>query len=288
MGTLVLEQHGEQCPRPRNVDFLQNALCKQLGRDAVVSSGILTLSVDMSVGTREVTRSARLPQQSATPGPLQQQTCVSHGVGGCKSEIRVPAWPGSAEELVLDWRWPSSPVPERDSELWRLSLLQGHQSHAGAPCDLIEPSSPAKAHLQPPSQGVRAPALEGAPLRPLWEVTVGRPRGTLSLGGGVVHRRSRQHRLRPEEEAAGVGRLEGALQRAQRLHVWRAVSRTWSKPALRLWLAGSEPLGAKGRAACQSLDPSRDRLSRGEGPRGVPGRSSEAAEGLVAPAPPSA
>lgn len=146
MGTRGLEQHGEQCPHPRNVDFLQNAVCKQLGRDTVVSSGILTSSVGTSVGTREVTRSAGMPQQSATPGPLQQQTCISHGVGGCKSEIRVPSWPGSAEELVPDWRWPSSPVPERDSELWRLSWCKGTSPTLGP---LVTSSNPV--HLPRPT-----------------------------------------------------------------------------------------------------------------------------------------
>lgn len=105
-------------------------------------------------------------------------------------------------------------------------LVQGHQSHAGAPSDLIEPCSPAKAHLQPQSQGVRAPALEGAPLRPLREVTVSRPWGAFSLGGGSLVGGPDSTDYAQRKRPAGVGRLEAALQRAQRLHVWRAVSRT--------------------------------------------------------------
>lgn len=106
---------------PGNPAFLQNALRQRLSRNAAVSSGILTSSVGTSVGTRVGTWPAGLQEQTPHAGPLQQQTCVCHWVGGCTSEIRAPAWSGSADEVVPGSRRPSSPVLARDSELWRPS-----------------------------------------------------------------------------------------------------------------------------------------------------------------------
>lgn len=169
-----------------------------------------------SVRTREGTRSARLPRQSTTHWTAATAHVCFSRCRGCKSEIRVLAWPGSAKELVLDCR--------------RLSALVLETASSGVSPYCRGTSWPhrtlltCQARLQPPSPGVRASTLGGDTLQSLRQVTVGRPCRATQLGWGVSPRRSRQHGLCPEDEAAGAGKLEGKFQREQCLNVRRAAS----------------------------------------------------------------
>lgn len=102
-----------------------------------------------------------------------------------------------------------------------------------------------------------------------------------SAWAGAAPRRSRQHGLSPEGEAAGRASWRGRFRREQCLCICRAGSWRWSSPARGLSGTWHESRGAHGAEPRSNPWVSLGTGCGGRGPRGVPDRGFQMAGGVV-------